>query len=216
MISVWDLIDRRLVMCHNIRTVYGLTEYPSDLFSRRLSMKDGIVVRKAEQEDVRQIAEILVEDWQTAYRGIIDSDFLDSMSADQRYEIEVKRYQKYIVVADGREILGYAWLEMSGDEPADCEVVALYVRYSKRNNGIGKLLMHHAMTCFQEAGKKKMIVWCLKGNHESRKFYEKLGGKAFRPGTHPWGGKEYEMSSYLYDLASGPETERQVKELDEP
>lgn len=88
-------------------------------------MKDGIVVRKAEQEDVRQIAEILVEDWQTAYRGIIDSDFLDSMSADQRYEIEVKRYQKYIVAADGREILGYAWLEMSGDEPADCEVVAL-------------------------------------------------------------------------------------------
>ena len=50
-------------------------------------MKNGIFIRRAEKEDVRQIAEILVEDWQTAYRSIIDDAFLDSMSADQRYEI---------------------------------------------------------------------------------------------------------------------------------
>ena len=43
--------------------------------------------------------------------------------------------------------------------------------------------------------------WCLKVNVESRKFYEKVGGKEFRTGSHHWGGKEYEMISYLYDLA---------------
>ncbi len=165
-------------------------------------MKNRITVRNAEKEDVRQIAEILVEDWQKAYRGIMDSDFLDSMCVDQRYEIEVKRYQKYIVAADGPEILGYAWLEATEDEPADCEVIALYVRYSKRNNGIGKLLMEYAVNHFRESGKKRMIVWCLKENAESRKFYEKVGGKEFRTGSHNWGGKEYEMISYLYDLVS--------------
>ena len=163
-------------------------------------MKNGIVIRAAEKEDVRQIAEILVEDWQMAYRGIMDDAFLDSMNADQRYEIEVKRYQKYIVAADGDEILGYAWLEPTDEEPADCEVIALYVRYLKRNNGIGKLLMQHAFSHFRESGKKKMIVWCLKENYESRKFYEKAGGKEFRGGSHNWGGKDYEMISYLYDL----------------
>ena len=163
-------------------------------------MKNEIIIRKAEKEDVRQISEILVEDWQKAYRGIIDSDFLDSMSVDQRYEIEVKRYQKYIVATDGNEILGYAWLEMAGDETADCEIIALYVRYSRRNNGIGKLLFQYAMEYFRESGKKKMILWCLKENGEARKFYEKAGGKEFRTGSHPWGGKAYEMISYLYDL----------------
>ncbi len=163
-------------------------------------MKNGIIVRRAEKEDVRQIAEILVEDWQKAYRGIMDSEFLDSMSADQRYEIEIRRYQKYIVAADGDEILGYAWLEASEEEPADCEVIALYVRYEKRNSGIGKLLMQHAVEYFRESGKKKMIIWCLKENDESRKFYEKTGGAAFRTGTHNWGGKDYEMISYLYDI----------------
>lgn len=164
-------------------------------------MKNEIIIRNAEKADVRQIAEILVEDWQKAYRGIIDDAFLDSMNADQRYDIEVKRYEKYLVAADGNEILGYAWLESTEEEPADCEVIALYVRYSKRNNGIGKLLMQHAVSFFRESGKKKMIIWCLKENLESRKFYETVGGKEYKTGSHNWGGKEYAMISYLYDLA---------------
>ena len=163
-------------------------------------MNKEITIRQAEKEDVMQIAEILVEDWQKAYRGIMEDAFLDSMSADQRYEIEVKRYQKFIVAANGDEILGYAWLEASDEEPADCEVIALYVRYAKRNRGIGKLLMRHAVDQFRENGKKKMIIWCLKENAESRKFYEKIGGREFRTGSHNWGGKDYEMISYLYDI----------------
>ena len=163
-------------------------------------MTNRITVRNAEKADVRQIAEILVEDWQKAYRGILDDSFLDSMSVDQRYEIEVKRFQKYTVAAYGSGILGYAWLEMTGEEPADCEIIALYVRYAERKKGTGKLLFQNAVERFKKAGKKKMIIWCLKENYESRKFYEKAGGKEFRAGTHSWGGKDYEMISYLYDL----------------
>ena len=164
-------------------------------------MENEIIIRSAEKEDVRQIAEILVEDWQKAYRGIMEDAFLDSMNAEQRYEIEVRRYEKYIVAADGGEILGYAWLEPSDEEPADCEVIALYVRYALRNHGVGNRLMRYAFDYFRAAGKKKMIVWCLKENHDSRKFYEKAGGKEFRTGSHNWGGRDYEMISYLYDLA---------------
>ena len=166
-------------------------------------MENKIVVRNAEKEDVRQIAEILVEDWQKAYRGIMDDAFLDSMNVSQRCEIEGKRYQKYAVAADGNEILGYAWLEMTEDGPADCEVIALYVRYSYRNNGIGKLLLHYAIKYFRESGKKRMIIWCLKENDEARRFYEKNGGKAFRISSHNWGNKECEIISYLYDLEKG-------------
>ena len=166
-------------------------------------MKNDMVIRKAEKEDVRQIAEICVEDWQKAYRGIIDSEWLDSMSVDKQYEKEIKRYQDFIVAADGNQILGYAWLQLAEDEPADCEIVALYVRYSNRNNGIGKLLLQYAMNYFREAGKKTMIIWCLKENEESRRFYEKNGGKAFRISSHQWGSKECEMISYLYDLSAG-------------
>ena len=37
-----------------------------------------MVIREATREDARQIAEIVVEDWKMAYRGIIDSDYSHS------------------------------------------------------------------------------------------------------------------------------------------
>ncbi len=159
-----------------------------------------MIIRQAREEDVMQIAEILTEDWQTAYRGIMDDDFLDSLSAEQRYRIEIKRYRKYTVAVENDEVLGYAWNEMTDDEASDCEIIALYVRYSKRGNGIGRALMRHSMESFRKAGRKSMIIWCLKDNHESRIFYEKMGGSVYKDGTHRWGDREYSMISYLYHL----------------
>ena len=159
-----------------------------------------IVIRKAMEADVGQIAEIMVEDWKRAYNGIIDSAFLDAMSVEQRYPIEVQRYQKYMVATDGQEILGYAWNEMMAEESADCEIVALYVRYDRRKSEIGRMLFQNAMDSFRAAGKKTMIVWCLKENQEARKFYERMGGKADQTGTHTWGNRVYDMISYRYRL----------------
>ena len=162
--------------------------------------QEQMIIRNAAEDDARQIAEILVEDWQTAYRGIIDSAFLDATSAEERYQTEVRRCRKYQVAVFGQEILGYVWTGMSGSEDADCEIVALYVRYAKRKNGTGRALFRHSAELFRAAGRKKMIVWCLRENTEARKFYEKMGGKAYKTGSHSWGGREYDMISYLYGL----------------
>ena len=159
-----------------------------------------MMIRQAREEDVMQIAEIMVEDWQRAYRGIMDDDYLDSLNPEQRYQIEIRRYGKYTVAVENDEVLGYAWNEMTDDEAAESEIIALYVRYSKRHRGIGKALMQNSMECFRKAGKKSMIIWCLRDNHESRKFYEKMGGKVYKNGTHRWGNRDYDMISYLYPL----------------
>ena len=164
------------------------------------SPRGQMIIRQAVPDDVMQIAEILVEDWKKAYKDIMDSDFLDSLNAEQRYEIEIKRYQKFTVAVDQNEVLGYAWNEMADDDDADCEIIALYVRYSKRKNGIGRALMQNSMDYFRKSGKKAMIIWCLEENYESRKFYEKMGGKQYKAGTHRWGNRDYNMISYLYQL----------------
>ena len=163
-----------------------------------------MIIRQAREEDVMQIAEIMVEDWQTAYRGIMDDDYLDSLNAEQRYQTEITRYRKFTVAVENDEVLGYAWNETADDEAADCEIVALYVRYSKRNRGIGRALMRNSMDCFRKAGKKSMIIWCLRDNRESRRFYEKMGGKVYKGSTHRWGDREYGIISYLYQLDGTP------------
>ena len=162
--------------------------------------QEQIIIRQAAEEDAWQIADILVEDWKIAYRGIIDSEFLDSMNVEERYQRELQRCQIYKVAAAGKEILGFTWNEMTGDEPADCEIIALYVRYARRKTGIGRALFQDSIDLFRAAGKKKMIIWCLRNNDEARKFYEKMGGTVYKAGTHPWGNKDYDMISYLYQL----------------
>lgn len=162
---------------------------------------DNIIIRKAKLEDVIQISEIVVEDWKIVYKDIIDSEFLDSMNVENQYQKEIERYTSYIVATNGNnEVLGYAWQQELDDDVADCEIVALYIKYSYRGNGIGKKLLLNTINYFRKLGKRKMIIWCLKDNYESRKFYEKMGGKEFKLNTHKWGKKEYEIISYIYDL----------------
>ncbi len=166
--------------------------------------QERMIIRNAVKEDARQIAEILVEDWKKAYSGIIDDAFLSSMSVEERYQRELQRYQQYTVAADEKEILGFTWNALISSEAADCEIVALYVRYAKRRSGIGRALFQHSLDTFRACGRKKMIVWCLAENAEARKFYEKMGGQAYAACTHPWGNRDYAMISYLYPLDATP------------
>ena len=166
--------------------------------------QENMIIRRAAEDDVWQIADILVEDWKTAYRGIIDSEYLDSMSVEERYRRELSRYRIYRVAAAEKEILGFTWNEMTDDEDSDCEIIALYVRYGKRKSGIGRALFRDSVEIFRAAGRKNMIIWCLRDNAEARKFYEKMGGTVYKTGTHQWGSREYDMISYLYQLDELP------------
>ena len=47
-----------------------------------------IIIRNATIEDVERIADIKIEGWQTAYRGIIDDDFLDNMDREKKLRRE--------------------------------------------------------------------------------------------------------------------------------
>ena len=162
--------------------------------------KEQMIIRRAMQNDARQIAEIIVEDWKNAYRGIIDDDFLDSMSVEERYQRELQRYQIYKVAAVNEKIMGLTWNEIDDNDDSDCEIIALYVKYEERKSGIGRELFLDSVEEFKSQGKKRMIIWCLKENYEARKFYEKMGGDEFKTCTHKWGNRDYDMVSYIYNL----------------
>ena len=159
-----------------------------------------MIIRKATSDDARQIAEIIVEDWKIAYKGIIDDDYLEALDVEERYQRELQRYQIYNVAVVDDAVVGLTWNDMTETDESDCEIIALYVRHTQRKNGIGKILFQNSVDNFRASGKKKMIIWCLKENLEARKFYEKMGGKEYKAGTHRWGNRDYDMISYIYNL----------------
>ena len=188
-------------------------------------MLDEIIIRKATFEDIPAISTIKVKGWQTAYKGIIDDDYLNNMDINHTIEKNTKNFDRYpFVVAElNNEIVGFCGLDYGNvenlDDNCDCELLGIYVRPDLKRNGIGKKLIRYVMNLFLRANKEKMILWCLKNNIPSKKFYEAMGGKQSNTKIIKLGEKEYELVSYTFWLDSELElvfpTKKMQREIEE-
>ena len=169
----------------------------------------NIIIRNATIDDTEEIADIKIDGWQTAYRGIIDDDFLDNMDRDK--EIEKKKQNindgVNIIVAElNKNIVGFCLYRNYNKDTekypkADCEISSLYIKSNLKRNGIGRQLIQYAIELLRKEGKQRMILGCLKENYPSRAFYEKMGGKVINYDEIEFGNKKYELAIYEYDIA---------------
>ncbi len=124
-------------------------------------------IRKAKQEDISRIAEILVFTKRLNYRSIFQND---KYSFGEIQVLSVA--QEYF---DNPNILNNIWVYY--DEfvrglihVEDREVKKLYVDYFFENEGIGGKLIEFAITDLNAE-----YLWVLKKNKKAISFYEKYG-----------------------------------------
>lgn len=162
-----------------------------------------MIIRKMEIEDIKQVVDINIACWKRVYKGIIDDNYLKSIDREGRIKRNIERFNNsnYIVVEDEGEIIGFCrYGECRDDEEYDSEIIALYVNPNMLKQGIGKLMFEYVVNEFKSQGKKKMIIWCLKENYNSRKFYEKMGGKIVGEKLAEIGKKKYAEVGFGYDI----------------
>ena len=174
-------------------------------------------IRKVEKEDLRAVSEIAIKGWQTAYRGVIDDEFLNNMSIEENYQKRLKDYKenRFVVATLKKEIVGFCRYRTGNYykneyDSVDCEICALYVKPDCKRNGIGTKLVNYVINEFKENGNVQMILWCLKDNYPSRNFYEKLGGIYCGENVIERGNKEYKEVGYIYDLKKLPKDELEL------
>lgn len=142
------------------------------------------MIRKAIKEDSYSVAKLIVSGWQTAYKGLINDNFLNNMSADtmaQKWENNILNQNEnshIYVYEENNKILGVVRFGKPADnfENYNSEIHVLYVEPSLKRKGIGTKLFDFAKTYFINNNTTDMIIWCLKTNIPSIKFYEKMGG----------------------------------------
>ena len=168
---------------------------------------EDIIIRKINKSDIPAAAEIQVNGWKTAYKGIVDSNFLDALSKEEKIKKMEDVYTKigFIVAEIKGEIVGLCkYIDNNSRSPeivkADCELTALYVKPELKYKGIGTKLVKYVKEEFRKKGKRKMIIWCLKENKPSRKFYEKMGGTKIEEKPIIIGEKQYQEVCYEYDI----------------
>ena len=73
---------------------------------------ENIIIMNIKREDLRHVSEIAVKGWQTAYRGIIDDEYLDNLRIEDKYQKQLKNYDEYgmhdfIVAKSNNEVVGF-------------------------------------------------------------------------------------------------------------
>ena len=167
---------------------------------------ENIIIRNAKREDIEDVVDIQVTGWQTAYRGIIDDEYLDKLSREEKIKKRKKDYDSngFIVAEYENKVIGFCrYLNENRNEEikeVDCELLALYVKFEYKHMGVGTKLFSYVKNEFKKLNKSKMILWCLKENENAKKFYTKMGGKIILEKDIEFGGKKYKEVGFLYDL----------------
>jgi len=144
------------------------------------------VVRPADVDDAAAIAQVHVDTWRTAYRGLLPDDFLaalDQAGYEDRWRRTLTGGAGRVYVAeDRRQVVGFAsgGPERAGEEGFDGELYAIYVLEDAQGRGHGRRLVQAVAQGLRERELQNMIVWVLRDNHQARHFYERLGGAYVR------------------------------------
>ena len=72
---------------------------------------ENLVIRNVKRDDILSIVDIQTNGWKTAYRGIIDDNFLNAMSRTGKIETRKKDYMKngFIVAEINKEVVGFKY-----------------------------------------------------------------------------------------------------------
>lgn len=140
------------------------------------------LVRKASEHEAVRIAEIQVETWREAYRGMVPEDYLESLDPHRRSvmwkEILASPEATVLVALRESRIVGFCSQLPSRDSPPSAEIAeisSLYVEPSSWDCGAGRSLMTAALDQAREHGFTIVTLWVLSSNQRGRSFYEKAG-----------------------------------------
>src|SRR5262245_34973191 len=116
-------------------------------------MDDAIVIREATAADLRGIARVLVDGWQTTYVGILPAEFLASFTYD-RHEAGTRELLDSLpssaaafVAVEDAYVVGVALVrEIDGDGAEfSSELDAVYVSPHMQRRGIGRRLLRRVV-----------------------------------------------------------------------
>ncbi|MEN8698148.1 GNAT family N-acetyltransferase [Bacillus infantis] len=161
-------------------------------------------IRRAEDQDAEGIAKVHVETWRTAYRGIIDDEYLAALSVEKRTELWHRNIAipgNIVLVAEENDgIVGFA--DGSQEETGEYSgfkgnVTCLYVLEEHQGTGVGKALLHELFQAFQKEGIGSAIVKVLKEN-DACSFYEHTGARLLKDAIpiKIGSGRELELCVY--------------------
>ena len=175
-----------------------------------------MAVRPATPDDADAIERVRTDTWRDAYRGLMPDGVLAALGYDgtrRREQMRTMPATHFVLVAehDG-DVVGFANGGPSrvADAEHPGEIYAIYVLPAHQSHGHGSALMRAGARELLARGLRGMLIWVLRENAPSRRFYERMGGRHLhdRDDEREIAGTAITESGYAWDdidaLATSP------------
>jgi len=162
-------------------------------------------VRRAVVDDADAIERVRTDTWLDAYRGLMPDGLLDGLGYDatrRRAQMSALPPDQFVLVAeDGGAVVGFCIGGRSRppDERFRGEVYAIYVLPGHHGRGAGRALLEAGAKELVYRGFLSMIIWVLRENAPSRRFYERMGGTHVRDEDRELDGVRITESGYGWE-----------------
>jgi ribosomal protein S18 acetylase RimI-like enzyme len=135
-----------------------------------------VTIRVAGVADAEALAPLHVQVWDEAYTGLMPQQVIDGRKVEPM-RAKVARWRQRIarpdcttwVADDAGDLVGFVESGRGRDGSGELELMALYVRSSHYDTGLGHRLLETAI------GDGPAYLWVLDGNARAIRFYERHG-----------------------------------------
>ena len=158
------------------------------------------------EHELCEIAKIHTDSIKQTYIGILDQEYLDSLSYEeyhQTWKSEWKRIDKEIIIAveDG-EVIGFSMVLFSSDKKGCGYLLRLHVKKAMQGRGIGKKLLSASAGCLWNMGIYSMQIGVIGGNDRAEAVYRSLGAKYIRSYVNDSGNMKVQHKRFIwYDIS---------------
>lgn len=162
-----------------------------------------MIIRNARTGEEQSIANVIINTWRAAYRGIIPDRFLDALTTGKHealFKENIKSAPENIFVLENHEqqIVGMVFGGSDRSGAFDCELVAIYILPDYQKRGYGKKLFKALIERYKKQTYKSMLIWTFKDNKD-QEFYKKLGGVVSKEMSYTFGEKNVPLVGYTWD-----------------
>lgn len=142
----------------------------------------NVLIRWADGSDAESMARVHVESYHNAYRYLMPSDYLESITIErqQKYYEELIRCggpDKAAVLSVAGQVAGCLVIGKVTGDARDCygEIFSIYLPPERQGEGYGRALLDWGIERFGEMGLTHVVLWVLSDNKDARVFYEHAG-----------------------------------------
>jgi len=135
-------------------------------------------IRAARLEEISKISSVIAASWKTAYRGIVNDDYLNSLRSDHWVDFLDSGLGNNsvfsMVIENNQEVIGTAILKETENK---CEVclISLYLLPNKIGQGFGHIFYTGVETELKNKGFSNCILDVLENNKRAIRFYKAHG-----------------------------------------